>query len=463
MLMDPVDIFNRQQVFFEQLKKQAVSSRVNKLQKIKAQIQRYQPEIEAALMADLHKPKEEAQITEILVVLMELSHQIKNLENWSKPQRQKRIFPFLFFGKPYYLPQPKGNVLVLSPWNYPFQLAMAPVIGAIAAGNTVILKPSEFTPNTNSVIAKILDFFHADEVSVITGDAETASTLTSLPFNHIFFTGSTEVGKKVMAAAANNLADITLELGGKSPAIVCKDVDIERSAERIVWGKLINSGQTCVAPDYILVDEGIADKVLSAIQKAIELQTKKGESKQAHVINEAQSNRLQKLRNEVIASGATVLFEQELDNGKTLPFIILGNVPLNSQLMKTEIFGPILPFYTYQNLDEALNFIHQFERPLALYLFTQNKKTIDLILRSSHAGGVSINDTLVQQSHTSLAFGGINHSGIGKYHGIESFKTFSHYKPVFEQAKFTPFKFLYPPYSKFGKGVLRFLMGYFYR
>ncbi len=461
--MNPVDIFNRQQVFFQELKKQAISSRVNKLQKIKGQIQLYQPEIEAALMADLHKPKEEAQLTEILVVLMELSHQIKHLENWAKPQRQKRQFPFLFFGKPYYLPQPKGNVLILSPWNYPFQLAMAPVIGAIAAGNTVILKPSEFTPNINLIIAKILDFFHADEVAVINGDAETAATLTSLPFNHIFFTGSTEVGKKVMASAANNLADITLELGGKSPAIVCADANLETSAERIVWGKLINSGQTCVAPDYILVDEAMADKMLTAIQKSIETLSKRGEAKQAHIINESQKERLLKLKNDAIASGATILFEQKLDNGETLPFTILGDVPLNSQLMKTEIFGPILPFYTYHSLDEALTFIHQFERPLALYLFTQNKKTIDLILRNSHAGGVSINDSLVQQSHTSLAFGGINHSGIGKYHGIESFKTFSHYKPVFEQSKFTPFKFLYPPYTKFGKSVLRFLMGYFYR
>ncbi|MCH8569304.1 MAG: aldehyde dehydrogenase family protein [Balneolales bacterium] len=425
--------------FFSKLK--FVPYRLNLLKKLHDSIIKNRLLIIDALNTDLGKPAEEAELTEIIPALSEIRLLLKNLPKWSKPAKVKRSL-LHYTSKAYIDYQPKGVVLVLSPWNYPFVLNISPLACSIASGNRTVVKPSEFTPAINSAMRTIFDdCFENDEVLLVEGEAETAEYLVNQPFNHIFFTGSPAIGKKVMMAAAENLCPVTLELGGKSPCIVDKTANIKKAARRIAWGKMINCGQTCIAPDYLCVHNEIAEEFEAALFSAIkdleieDSETTKKKTNYGKIIHKKHFDYLKALLEDALARGARLISGGHFSEDTKFfsPTVLyLRDDPYEYKVMQNEIFGPILPFITWDKPELLIKQINKLERPLATYLFANNKKLVDTIKNGISTGGLVINDTLSHFVHPHLPFGGINNSGIGRTRGFYGFEELSNRVSVLE-------------------------------
>ena len=406
----------------------------------------HENEIVSALKADFNKPEFETVVTETSYVISDLKYTIKNISNWAKPES---VFPFIVNipSSDTIYKEPYGKVLVISPWNYPFQLALCPVIAAVAAGNQVVLKPSELTPNTAAIIQKIInDVFPEDHVSVIQGNAEVATQLLEQRWDYIFFTGSVAVGKIVAQAAAKNLTPVTLELGGKNPCIVDETANLQLAAKRIVWGKFVNCGQTCIAPDYILVHQKSKAQFIDCLKA--EITNAYGENPEispdfARIINGRNWSRLI----EMIEPDKVIFGGQYNNETNYLAPTLIEENNLDSLIMQDEIFGPILPIVTYTEESEIDSIIARYEKPLGFYIFSERKKFCDAIIAKYSFGGGCVNDTMVHFSNKKLPFGGVGHSGIGAYHGKLSFDIFSHHKGVVKKATWIDLPLRYAPYK----------------
>ncbi|RZK12331.1 MAG: aldehyde dehydrogenase [Flavobacterium sp.] len=436
--------------------KNNINFRKQSLIKLLYTIKLYENEITEALYKDFKKPAFEAFVTEINIVLDDLKYSINNINSWAKP---KKVLPsFLNFpSKEYIYSEPYGNVLIISPWNYPFQLALCPLIAAVAAGNKVTLKPSELTPNTSSLISKIIrETFEPKHVIAVLGDARLSEELLKKRWDYIFFTGSVSVGKIVYKAAAEHLTPVTLELGGKNPCIIDETANLPLTAKRIVWGKFINAGQTCIAPDYLLIKPTIKHKFISLLKQ--EIINAYGENQElspdfARIINKEHWNRLMGLTEfQDIAFGGS----HNEDDNYIAPTLI-DEPDLDSSIMKEEIFGPILPILSYTNNDDLKRILSKSEKPLSLYVFTENKAFAEKIIQEYSFGGGCINDTVVHFSNRRLPFGGVGNSGIGAYHGKLSFDTFSHKKAMVKKANWLDIPFRYAPYKNKLKMIKKIL------
>ncbi|MGG7144573.1 aldehyde dehydrogenase [Clostridium nigeriense] len=443
-----LNIFNSQKNFFYTNKTNDLNFRINTLKKLKLIIKENEEEIMEALYKDLKKSNFESYATEIGIVYDEINLHIKKLKSWAK--REKKKTPLIHFpAKSYIYKEPYGVVLIIGPFNYPFQLIIAPLIGAISAGNCAIIKPSENSQKTALLLEKLINNnFDESYISVIDplGGKETVSYLLDLKFDYIFFTGSVRVGKIIMEKASKNLTPVTLELGGKSPCIVDSTANIDLAAKRIVWGKFLNSGQTCVAPDYILVESSIKNKLLKALAKEITSQFGndiKSSPDFPRVINKNSLNRLK----EYLTDGEVYFGGSFYDEDLYLEPTILVNIKDNSKVMEDEIFGPILPIVEYSTLDEAIKFIRLKEKPLALYYFSENKSSIEKVLLNISSGGSTINDTIIHVASSYIPFGGVGTSGIGQYHGKASFETFSHKKSIIKRGTFFELPIRFAPYN----------------
>lgn len=426
--------------------KSNIKYRKKKLQDLLMSIHSHEEEIIAALYDDFKKPKFEAVVTETSYVISELKHTLKNLSKWAKPEY---VYPSLlnFPSTDYIIKEPYGKVLIIAPWNYPFQLALCPLIAAVSAGNQVVVKPSELTPNTSAIIQKIIsEVFDKNHVQVIEGGVTVSQELLAQRWDYIFFTGSVAVGKIVAKAAAQFLTPTTLELGGKNPCIVAENCNIQLTAKRIVWGKFLNAGQTCIAPDYVLVHSKIKTKLIQALQE--EIIVAYGASPETsqdypRIINEKNWLRLtQFLENQTILFGG-----QSNQKGNFLAPTLLDEPKLDSLVMQDEIFGPILPILSYENEAEIESVISKFEKPLALYVFSDSSSWAQKITKKYSFGGGCINDTIIHFSNHRLPFGGVGHSGCGAYHGKLSFESFSHKKAIVKKATWLDLPMRYAPYK----------------
>jgi coniferyl-aldehyde dehydrogenase len=418
------------------------------------------PEFQETIARDFGwRPHQETLVAEMIPALTTVRDALRNVGKWMRPERRGSAIPF-WPARNKVLWQPKGVVLIISPWNYPVSLTIGPLAAALAAGNRAILKPSEFTPATSDLLKRCLEgALGADRVTVATGGADVAQVLCRLPFDHLLFTGSTAVGRKVMAAAAENLTPVTLELGGKSPAIVHPSYDLPTAAKRIAHGKLLNAGQTCIAPDYALVHESAADAFARQYREAaIALYPRLIDNRDyTAIINQHHYERLCGLVADARARGARIdaidpggeLATGEIGstNTRKIAPVVLTGVTAEMAVMHEEIFGPLLPILTYRTLDEAIDYVRRRPRPLALYYFDDDRARIDRVLDLTVSGGVTINDTIYHFAQESLPFGGIGESGMGAYHGREGFRTFSHGKAVFSQPRLTLTDLLAPPYG----------------
>ncbi len=445
-----------------ELRHSKVSKRKEKLANLEKWVLTNRDAICLAVYKDLQKPTEETEITEIFVVLSEIRKTKRNIRRWTREQPVKSSLTYLGT-KASIKHEPKGACLIISPWNYPFQLAIKPLISAIAAGNTAIIKPSEFSEHTSFLIKKMCEeVFLEDEVTVILGEVSESQELLKLPFDHIFFTGSPQVGKIVMEAAAKNLTSVTLELGGKSPTIVDETANIKDAAKKICWAKWQNAGQICVAPDYLMVQENVKDKL---IKEMVVQSVKRYGSERAYggIINRHHHNRINDLMADAIEKGADIEFGGKSDRaGLRFTPTLLSNLSRESRVLHEEIFGPILPLITFQELEEVVQYINEKPKPLALYLFTRSKKSIDFIKKATSAGMMTINDAVLQFAHPNLPIGGVNNSGIGKASGYYGFLEFTNKKAILKQRNgFTMVKTLYPPYSKAKRFMINFMVKYF--
>ncbi|WP_298761425.1 aldehyde dehydrogenase family protein [uncultured Psychroserpens sp.] len=428
-------------------------ARIKKLKALKFALERiYKNAIEEALYQDFKKPKVETGLTEIYLVVKEIKYTIANLRSWLSDQRVST--PLTLLGTSSYIRyEPKGVCLIISPWNYPVNLTFGPLVSAIAAGNTVILKPSEMTPNTSAVMAKIVkDVFNENEVALVEGEVEVAQELLKLPFNHIFFTGSPTVGKIIMSAASKHLSSVTLELGGKSPTIIHESVNLKAAIKNIVWGKYLNNGQTCIAPDYVFIHESIKDEFIEAFKaKALEYYSENPKTSESYsrVVNEKHFNRLvASIEN---AKEHKAMIELGADYDEASNYIaptLISSLPEEATLLTEEIFGPILPIKTYKTIDEVIDYINSKEKPLALYIYARSKKVINRIIHSTRAGSTCINSNALQYSNHHLPFGGSNNSGIGKAHGFFGFQEFTNARSVLRRHTIGPLYLLFPPYNK---------------
>ncbi|MDP7977709.1 aldehyde dehydrogenase [Bacillus multifaciens] len=431
--MTIASIVERQKSYFYSGKTRGIEERKKQLRALYESIQSYESEIFEALKLDLNKSEHESYTTEIGYTLKEISFMIKNLSKWSKPKRVKTAMTHIgSTGR--IIPEPYGVTLVIAPWNYPFQLAIAPLVGAIAAGNTVILKPSELTPNVSSVLAKMLtELFPPEFVAVIEGDAEVSTALLKEPFDYIFFTGSVGVGKIVMEAAAKQLTPLTLELGGKSPCIVHKDAKLDVTARRIVWGKFLNAGQTCVAPDYVYVHSSIKDQFIEEMRKAVHEQYGENPLQNEKYVRIVSRRHFERLCS-FLGNGQAVLGGNYDPDKLLIEPTVLTDVTWDDAVMEDEIFGPILPLLEYENIEDVIATVQRHPKPLALYVFSEARDVQKQVTQSISYGGGCINDVVYHLATPYLPFGGVGQSGLGSYHGEQSFQTFSHYKSILSQS-----------------------------
>lgn len=439
-------LLESQKSYFKNGFTKPIDFRIKQLNALKKLLKDNEQAIIDAVYKDFRKSPFETFGTEIGLVINEINYALKNIYKWVKPKNVPTAL-VNFPSKNYILNEPYGSVLIISPWNYPVQLCFLPLVGALAAGNTAILKPSELTPNTSRLLSELISiYFNPMTVYAVEGGVETSQKLLELDFNYIFFTGSTRVGKIIMKFAAERLIPVTLELGGKSPCIVDESANLEVSAKRIIWGKFVNGGQTCVAPDYILVQESIKDDLLRELNHAVESLYGADPSKSEdypRIINDVHFERLASLLNDgtIEVGGITD------SKSRYISPTILSNVNWDSPIMQDEIFGPLLPVLTYSDLDDAVNQIHQTPRPLALYIFTNNPTTERKILEQVSFGGGAINDTIAQYGNHHLSFGGVGASGFGSYHGKASFDTFSHRKSIMKKNFLVDIPIRYAPYD----------------
>ncbi|PFP19658.1 aldehyde dehydrogenase family protein [Priestia megaterium] len=427
------ELTKKQLSFFNSGKTKDVAFRIETLKKLRELVVRHEDDILKAVKADLNKPEIEAKRAEVGLVLSEIDFAVKNLAEWAAPKEVET--PSTHAGaKSYIYQDPYGLALVIAPWNYPFQLAVSPVVGAIAAGNCVVLKPSELTPHTSSLLAKMFnENFPEEYLTVVEGEVETSTALLKENFDYIFFTGSTMVGKIVAEAAAKHLTPVTLELGGKSPTIVHEDANIEEAAKRIARGKFANAGQTCVAPDYILVQRNVKDELLANLKQVVTNTYGEDVSQNLdfpHVVSEKHFDRL----NSFLTNG-DIVFGGKTDHSRLfIEPTVLDNISWEDNVMQDEIFGPILPVIVYDEISEVIEAIVKRPKPLALYLFSEDEAVQDRILNSVSFGGGSINDTINHMTSHYLPFGGVGDSGMGAYHGKASFDTFSHAKSILKRS-----------------------------
>ena len=459
-------VFEQQQQHARFVRRTTAPERVRKLQRLRAKLEARRHAIHDALYADFRKPSEEVDLTEIMPVLLEIQHAAKHLADWMKPKKVSTPITLLGTSSEVRY-EPKGVGLIIAPWNYPITLTLGPLVSAIAAGCTAVLKPSEYTPHTSGLIKELLgEVFEEREVAVFEGDYRVSQTLLELPFNHIYFTGSPQVGKIVMRAAAEHLASVTLELGGKSPTIVDETADVEDAAQKITYGKFANTGQTCIAPDYVYVHERIRPAFVEALRRQIQAfygatpDARAASPAYARVINAKHHKRLTGLVDDAVERGARVQTGGTTDaEARFLDPTVLTDVPPDSQAMQEEIFGPVLPVLGFTSIDEVLATIHSKSTPLALYVFSQNEATIEYVLNHTTAGGTTVNDTLLHFMHPDLPFGGHNTSGIGKGYGHYGFLAFSNERAVLRQKlKHSPFKLAYPPYGPKTSKLIEWLM-----
>lgn len=435
----------QQQTFFKSQTTKKVAYRQSLLKKLKSEIRSREQDILHAIKADFQKSEFESFISEIGLVYSELDLAIKNLKKWSKPQRIKSSI-LTFPSKDYIYKEPFGNVLIFSPWNYPFLLAIDPLIMAIAAGNTVVLKPSELTPNTSKVITEIIGKVFPKEVGIsIEGGVDIAQKLLKQKWHYIFFTGSTKVGKIIYEAAAKNLTPVTLELGGKSPCIIDDSISIKLIAKRLVWGKFLNGGQTCIAPDFVIVKKSVKNSLITSLKEEIIRAYGENPKKSLdfpRIINANNFDRIVSL-----FQGEAISFGGEIDTSQNyVAPTVIDNPSLDSEIMKEEIFGPVLPILSYNNADDLDAILTKIEKPLALYIFSKDKNFTESVLTNYSFGGGVVNDLLVHFGNHRLPFGGIGTSGIGQYHGKHGFDTFTHLKPIMKRGTWLDPPFRYAPY-----------------
>ncbi len=440
-------IIIKQQVFFQSNTTKSISFRKQSLKKLLKAIEKHEQAIARALWADLHKSYEEAYLTEISIVTSEIRNHIRNIKRWTNPERI--LSPLaLFPSQSKIISEPLGNALIIAPWNYPFQLLINPLIAAISAGCTAILKPSPYVPETSMAIQKMIEeTFHKDYIAVVQGNRDVNNLLLEQKFDIIFFTGSPDLGKIVMSAAAKHLTPVVLELGGKSPCIIHSDANIQLAAKRIAWGKCLNAGQTCIAPDYVLIEESVKETFISAYKKAIEELYGKSVQTSKHFVRMVSDNAYKRVKS-YLSDGQVVVGGTYIDSERFIEPTLLDNVSPNSPVMKNEIFGPIIPLLTFQTVDEAIDFVNARPKPLALYAFG-SKKTTDHILRHTSSGGACVNDTIMHIVNHNIPFGGVGNSGMGKYHGKLSFDAFSNKRAVVTTPTIIDLPIRYMPYRFF--------------
>jgi coniferyl-aldehyde dehydrogenase len=439
--------------------------RIDRLDRLAAMTEARRDEIAAAINADFgNRSPHETELAEIMIIIMSARHARRNVKSWMKTRRAPTAMQYRP-GRNLLMRQPLGVVGVISPWNYPYQLALGPVLAALAAGNRVMLKPSELAPRLADLMARIVaDHFAPDEFAVVTGDAAVGKAFSELPFDHLLFTGSTAVGRLVAQAAARNLTPVTLELGGKSPAILDATCDLDRAARSIAFGKFLNAGQTCIAPDYALVPRASVEAFAEALRQAIArlYPTLARNPDYTSIVSDRHRQRLAGLLAEAEAQGARAIVVnpagEELDAAarKLAPTLVLGATP-QMKLMQEEIFGPILPIIGYDAIDEALAAVNAHDRPLALYWYGEDERRRDHVLRNTISGGVTVNDCTIHFLQEDQPFGGVGASGMGAYHGQWGFRTFSKEKPVFVQSKLNGLSLLYPPYGRAFARMMRLL------
>ncbi|AFY70532.1 Aldehyde Dehydrogenase [Thalassoporum mexicanum PCC 7367] len=479
---DYVAMLEQQRQFFQTGTTRNVADRIEQLRLLRRVIEENQTAIAAALKADLHKPEPEAYLGEILSTLKEIKYALKHIRTWVTPHRVA-VSPLLFPSRGFVQAEPVGVVLIIAPWNYPFSLVLSPLVGAIAAGNCAILKPSEYAPHTSKLVAELINKnFEPGLVRAIEGGKETSQALLQQKFDHIFFTGSTRVGKIVMAAAAKHLTPVTLELGGKSPTIVEADCDLPVTAKRIASGKFFNAGQTCIAPDYVLVNQKIKDRLIQELTQVVKefYPATPQESKDyARIVSNDHCQHLHGLLEHTranskaqIVTGGEVDIQQRfvaptiVDGGSLSARTTMGgesdrNSPASSfdlALMQAEIFGPILPIFSYEDLDQAIDLINSLHKPLALYFFSSDRQKQKRILQETSSGAVCLNDTVSHYLAPQLPFGGVGNSGLGKSHGKYSFDAFSHHKAILAKPTWFDAFIRYPPYKQWSINVFKWFL-----
>jgi len=441
------------------LRQSTAGERIAKIKKLKATVLAHADDIIAAGFADFGKPAAEVELTEILPIVAEANDAIRKLHSWMKPNK---VWPSRMmlgtFGYTQY--EPKGRILIISPWNYPVNLTLGPLVSAIAAGNTGIIKTSEMTPHLSTVIATIVrETFEDTEVALFEGDASTAQALLDLPFDHIFFTGSPAVGKVVMAAAAKNLTSVTLELGGKSPTIIDETADLELAAKNTLWAKFTNNGQTCIAPDHIYVHANVKDAFIQHCVTALDNIYGKDAQKidspdLARIVNPRHVTRVKSLLDDATARGARIITGGQFDESKRfIAPTLLDGIPEDAEIMREEIFGPLLPIISFTNLDSVIAKINADPKPLALYVWSKNNANIQKVMQQTTSGGACINHSVVQFLHGNLPFGGVNNSGIGSGHGYHGFLAFSHERSVVRSWLILA-KMFYPPYTNLTRKLI---------
>ena len=465
---DLARIFRAQRANQAAIRRTSAAQRIAKLEKLRAAILAREQAIRDAMFADFRKSPTEVDMTEIFAALVEIKDAIHELPAWMEPRPVST--PMSLFGtrsEIHY--EPRGVALIIGPWNYPFQLVIAPLVAAIAAGNCAIVKPSELTAKTSAVLAELLgSVFAEDEIAVIEGDHVVAGQLLALPFDHFFFTGSTRVGRIVAEAAAKHLASTTLELGGKSPAVVDDSADLATTAKRLVWGKFVNAGQTCIAPDYVMVSTRKQAALVDALRGAIAHaygeteEARRASTDLCRVIDDRNFARLKKLLDDTVAGGAKVEIGGATDAAERYiaPTVLTG-VQADSAIMSEEIFGPILPIVTYESIDEVAPFITARDKPLALYVFGTDRERVDAVIDNTTAGGTCVNTTLLHFVNPNLPFGGVGASGTGNYHGFFGFRAFSHERGILRQGRIDLTKRVYPPYTAGVKKMLGWMFKLF--
>lgn len=438
------DIVKNQKSFFQTNETKPISFRIAVLKKLKVVLQQNEKMLSEAIYLDFNKSEFETYLTEFGFLYIEIDEAVRKLNKWAS---KKSVASSLinFPSKNYILPEPLGTTLVISAWNYPYQLALAPAIASLAAGNTVIIKPSEVAIHSSNALKKVIsENFNASVFAVVEGGIEETTKLIHSKFDKIFFTGSTNVGKIVYQAAAKNLIPVTLELGGKSPAILTEDCNLKRSIQRLVWGKFLNAGQTCVAPDYVMVHQSLKNEFLKGIEQEINLRMYAIENENfTKIVSENHTQRLAHLlENQNVIFGGNY----DIKTRDFQPTLVL-NPSWESPIMQEEIFGPILPILFYENFNDVIQKIKSKEKPLAAYLFTENKEYKEIFLNELSFGGGSINEVIMHLVNGNFGFGGVGSSGFGAYHGYEGFKTFSHFKSILEKPTFFEIPLRYSAYS----------------
>lgn len=466
---DLIALFERQKRKAIEMRVEPLKRRISRLKALQTWIMNQRERIKAAVHADFKKPLLEVDTSEIYPVLTEIKHTLSHLEQWVRPQKIDATLTYLGTQSEIRY-EPKGVCLIISPWNFPFNLCAGPLVSCLAAGNTAVIKPSELTPHTSALVREMVaEIFEEDVVTVVEGAVDVSTALLDLPFDHIFFTGSPAVGKVVMKAAAQHLSSVTLELGGKSPTIIDATADLDDAARRIAFGKFFNNGQTCIAPDYVLVEHSVRDAFIEKLKSNVLALFGDGKSIEessgsyARIVNGRHFERVNELVRDAIERGAKpqTLGPANASTNFMAP-VILSDVSVGSQILEEEIFGPVLPILTFQTKEEVIDQVNSRPKPLALYIFSKSGAFREYVMSRTSAGGVCINECVLQFTHPNLPFGGVNNSGIGKSHGFYGFQAFSNEKPVLKQrGGWTGPYLLHPPYTEKMKKVVDVLLKWF--